>query len=506
MISLETIRQRVKSQTSHYATTQNYNTELDELINANHQSIWNSMPWVFTYREAQLSIRPDITSTTTTVSVEDMSRRVTFSSPVRELGYEFYHSTYDGQVIELDGRDYYIQEVRTADEIMLSEPYRGTALVASSNWKIKHPYYVLPSDCQRLIGWSQEDKPILSGSNSKSRFLPVTQQSYHFPHTNVSTTASHLFRVDNLAIPAGEKLSISYSSTPNSNALPLGRWNEFAWSFKYRDQYGPLSQSLVTKATGGSYVTAVITCIDTHGKQIKVPSRADELRPYPNSWEGLKKVLWFNANINPDATSANSVRTGLPCWKPVMDFQPSPGDENEWRQLEIDSYTSTFSISYEDCLNHSANTNILRPAASNLAPPSRWRAHDIQQVRPYPRISEGDITYSYSADPIGPKELFKKVIIRYIGRPEELTLSTDPISLPDDVVDVLVYKVLVDIFNKKGDPNMATFYEVKYKNELEAMKRNHLSVVTEDIYMGWWGYSAKNTSLWCPTSIIQTSI
>lgn len=507
MISLDTIRQRVKSQTSHYPSTVGYNTELDELINAAQEDLWNSQPWLFRHREAELAIRPDITSDTITVTVANMGRVVTFSSSLADLGYNFYGQTFEGQVIELDGRDYTILAVKTTTVIILAEPYRGTALSGYADWTIKHPYYRLPADCQRILSWSQEDKPYSSSTYSRAQFLPITTLPCRYSHQDVGDWAQTLFKVDNLVIPPAEKLSITYSSSVSSEALPQNKWNEFAWSFKWGNEYGPLSAGLKTKSSSGTRQTAVISCLDMLGNPVSSPIRTDELKPYPTNWEGIRKVLWFNSNINPSATSENAVRLGLPCWKPVLDYDPA-GDQYEFRQLEILWNQSNFALDYAGCLNTSANSNITRPTTGVISTPNRWIPHTIQQVRPYPRISSSDIVYAFSeATTQQPKEKFKRVIIRYLGAPEDMSLDTDAISIPDECVSTLVYKVLVDTFNKKGDAAMASFYTTKYEAELNTMMRNHIAFMEDNLSLGRWGYgSSRLDNSWVRGPVIFNTL
>lgn len=502
MLSLKDIRNKIKSQTDHYPSTQGYNTELDEIINTAQDEIWGMHQWSFAFQEAELAIRPDIVGETEeiTVTVTRGSRAVSFSDAVRKLGHNFYSDTFDGQVIEINGRDYPILTVVDEENILLAQPYAGTNASGVTNWKIKHPYYRLPRNLLKLLQWIQTDKPIPGNTHQYAPNVSILNQSCHYPHSQTSEQASYIFRLPDLQIPPGEKISVSWTDAAgDTDAIPQNRWVEVAWSFKYAGKYGPLSESTISKATGGTYLTLTVNCLDFLGHDVETPVRTNLENPFPKNWEGIRKVLWFNTNINPIAGTEKAVRLGAPCWKPVIDFDPD-GDQFEYKQLELDWQTNTFTVAFEHCFSTNASSNLTSPSAGDIPTPVRWSPHNIQQVRPYPRINSSDVSYEYatSSPTIFTAEEYKRIIIRYLARPEPMLLATDGMSLPDDAANCLIYKSLENIFNKLGETNLAVYYANKFKNEIKMVERNHLSSVEEGITRGRWGFGNRNSQEWDP--------
>lgn len=493
MISLSEVEDRVRSLTEHYPTQQDYRSQIKEIISTAQEVIWTERDWNFKYKERELRIYPDITSTTSnsqTIAATHMQRNITFSASVPELGYGYYHKDWVGQVLEIGGRDYPILNIVSATSVILEEPYQGSNLTASTDWKFKHRYYLLPEDCERLVAYTSMDKPFPAGLSSRADIGTAISSHMHpvYDQDETADYADTIFRAEDLRIPPAGKMLVSWT-TGTTGAIPVNEWYEFAWSFYYQGRYGPLSKSYITKSTGGALNNATLLCYDHNTEAIIGPSVDYATTPYRTKWEGLQKVFWYNANTNRAATSEKDVKLGKPVWMPI--YNPSSAGQTEYQRLSIESTSYNAAVT-EMAQLHSSDNSMLAPGGAQGKVATRYRPHNIQRIQPWPRVNRTDATYAAGTSPTSPAQAYTADIIKYLATPPEMLLDTDAMSLPPAFLNLLIYKSLHGVFTKLGNSDMTKHYGALYEIELARLERTYAS--NKQLYLTNGRWSNRNFS------------
>lgn len=495
MITLRDIRERVKTLTSHYPTAISYSTELDEIINSAHIQIWGSHMWDFRIKEQELRKYPDITSSTSTLTASHMSRLVTFSIAIGRLGVGFYEHDWEGQVIEIEGREYPILKIINSTNIVLAEPFRGDA-TTTSDWKIKHRWDVLPHDCDRLVGYAAMDKPFPGNVSHGTTNGTIISTTYcpHYKQDETNDYANTVFRAPDLTLPPAGKLSAADTSTADTFAFPQNKWYEFAWSFRYANQYGSLSEPVKIQTDAGTLNRITLTLTDQSDQAVQRPGYDFEEVPYPHRYEGLEKIIWWNANTNPSAASESEVRLGKPVWYPVIGYVDSTGQQDDYQQKAISDSTNTITLTALAQLTTSPNTNFSIGGARPQT--TRWLPHNIQRIQCWPRVDRTDQSIAAATLPTQPLEAFSADIIQYLYIPNELLLSEDAIAFPASFVDCISYKAASLLSQKLRDQSNSQLFEARYQQELERLLREHTTSKDKHLTNGKWSYSREGIRSW----------
>ena len=143
-MNLIALRQKVKNITDYSPELQQFDDQLDELINDAYYALWTLKRWNFATKIAFLDFLPDITETTDTeytagasitASVTNGDRKVTFSGSIGRLANT---DNWEGTPIELDDNEYTISRIESLTEVLLTEAYKGTttaAIVTGKHWQ-----------------------------------------------------------------------------------------------------------------------------------------------------------------------------------------------------------------------------------------------------------------------------------------------------------------------------------------------------------------------------------
>ena len=144
MANLKALREKVKNITDYSPELQQFNDQLDELINDAYYCIWTIKRWNFATKLDTLPFHVDITATTdlenTALSAVNMNitrgeRKATLSAPIDRLHNP---DIWEGQPIEIDTMEYTISKVISRTEILLDRAYEGTTYSDYTGWKIKN--------------------------------------------------------------------------------------------------------------------------------------------------------------------------------------------------------------------------------------------------------------------------------------------------------------------------------------------------------------------------------
>lgn len=497
-MNLKAIRQKIQTLADHKATNLAYLDELDALINDAYNLIWAAAPWEFAYKEIDLKLQPDLTSTMAgpTATVADYERTVTFSASVNSLTHELWQ----GNWFEIDGKEHRVLKVVSDTVIHLDKPFRGTG-GGGKSWTLKKREYALPQDCVDVASIRYADQPYV-GSRSQP-LVPLHSAQVEVLsalENRTGSQATHYVKIPGTVIPSGEYLDVSRQilDVAESN-ISSGSKYEFCWAFVTNDGIvGALSESLIQTATsvGGVLYAFDLALLTWDKTPVQAPAYSGTYDAYPNPFEGWRKVIYFNANF--DHTSGR--RLGIPKWVMVNYRKDTGGamgaapvsqyDHQPW-YVEDDVYEVR--IRWKEMLNPGNPVYIEQDG-------------QYGQVKFFPRPQAYDQKANFSAGPpflvIKPEDYFASVKLRYQVKPPELAQVTDSPRMPYDMHGLVSTKAMEDLCNKLGNTKLVAYYTGRYQRELETFKSKYVSSIdTSFQQQANWGGTA-DPVVWPFTPIV----
>lgn len=460
-MNLKAIRDRIANITDYKPSNQEHLTDMDQLINGAFQYVWLAKPWSFAQKIAYLNVYPDLSyalsGSVVTISVTDFRRQVVLSAPIKSL----LNFKYEGQVLEVQGREYEILNVINDTTIRLVEPFRGTTTAADTTWRIKNKYYELPSDLVTICSVSHRDAPIVGGR--RQNLIGISNKREEELSLSEDRTASYADMYINMPpeiIPSGEKLAFGGLATASGGSLTAGRSYEFCWAFRKGDSVGPLSEPLVivvpTPEQGNSPAFTV-QAVTHDNTAVIAPAYSDVFDKAPNVWEGLAKVLYVNVNYD----HVTAERLGIPKWVAVTNYSGAATQYDSDPYLILDT-ANVWTLNY------------LQQVSPGNPQYTEVDGH-YHLIRPYPRINGYDKLFPYAtyADGGGgnvfaPEIYFRQLEIRYLYKPTFLTQVTDTPPMPYELHEMVVLKALEDYYNKKGNVQLAQLYRLRYEKDILA--------------------------------------
>ena len=501
-MNLTEVRNKIKSITDYSPELAVYNEQLDILINDAYNALWTEKRWKFAQKTIFMDIWPDIVplqpngTSTINASVTNNRRRVTFSGPIRAM--ETYPYEWEGQVIAIQGRDYLIDAVISGTEIRLREPFRGTTNVDDDTWKIKHRFYDLPADAIELLGLTHKDTPAVGKIPPYGAVRGMTARreedlNLREDFTNFYAEAYVPYGTSN--VPPAEVTGAS-GTTVVSATIPVGTYLEVCWAFETDGgkKVGALSEPFIAQVTGQQ--NAIEVKFRTwDGVAVAAPAYTDGVDQVMNPFEGLRKRVYFNQNFNLTTGVRNA---GLPVW----------------REVTLGSTAAVPGIpglnTSEDPVRVADTVSFYNIVSLTQVNPGNKRYIDFDglhlRFRPYPRPIGSDFVYLYSpgvpdTSNDANERQFRRWECRYYRKPTRLGLPTDTPELPIEFHQLVVYKVLHDIYSKHDNLNQARNYEKKYDAEVTRLAKRYVDSVDMDLVRGQFGAMTRTWSPFDPTSL-----
>jgi hypothetical protein len=500
-VNLTEIRNKIKSITDYSPELTVYNEQLDLLIGDAYNAIWTEKRWRFAEKTIFMDIWPDVSAgqpdgTTKTVSVTNNRRRITFSGPIKAL--LSYPYQWEGQIIQIDGRDYFIDAVVSGSEIRLREPFRGTTAAANTSWKIKHRFYDLPPDAIEILGLMHKDTPAVGKIPPYGAVRGITCRreedlNLREDYTNYYSQCYIPYGTSN--VPPAETVVLSQGT----GTIPVGTYLEFCWAFETDGgkKVGALSESAIFQITGQFAAGIVATFKSWDGVTIASPVYTDTVDQVMNQWEGLKKRVYFNQNFNRTTGIRNP---GLPVWREVT-YGPTA-------TLPAMPYLNTS----EDPVRVADIAGSYQIESLNQVSPGNKRYIDFDglhlRFRPYPRPigndfyydllpgAEGELGYN-----TGNERQFRQWECRYYRKPSRLGLPTDTPEFPIEFHQLVIYKVLHDIYSKHDNLAQANNYQKKYEKEILRLQKRYVDSIDTDIVRQQFGVMGRRWSPYDPASL-----
>lgn len=461
MANLKALRERIQNITDYKPTNLEALNDLDTLVNDAYRYTWLCRSWSFAQKLSYLNVYPDLDNDITgaTIAVSDYSRNVVFSTPIRSL----VNDVWAGQYIEIQGREYKILQVVSDTTIRLAEPFRGTTVTAGASWVLKQKYYELPEDLVQILSLAHRDAPIVGGT--RKHLVGVAnrrEEELQLEENRTADYADFYIHIPPLNIAPGEKLLQVAATYETGSTIGASSYYEFAWAFKVGKEVGPLSDPLLCLAGTNQGGTPVINLkpITHDNVVVAAPAYSNVMDKLPNPFEGLRKVLYTNVNLN----HTTGERLGLPKWV-LVTYYTGTATRYDHQPYELTDEQADWKIKYLQQVS-----------------PGNPRYIEIDGhhhcVRPYPRINDYDFKYDWAVDqlevPGKPEEYFRQLELRYIYKPKEIVTITDSPEMPFELHDLIVYKALEDYYTKRGNPQLAQVYRNRFEMDIKASEMKYI--------------------------------
>ena len=496
-MNLTEIRNKIKSITDYSPELATYNEQLDLLINDAYNAIWTEKRWRFAQKVMFMDIWPDVVplqpdGTTKNAGVTNNRRRVTFSGIVRAL--DSYPYAWEGQIIEIQGRDYFIDQVISGTDIRLREPFRGTTNVDDTTWKIKHRFYDLPPDAIEILGLMHKDTPAAGKIPPYGAVRGITARreedlNLREDFTNFYAQAYIPYGTSN--VPPAENLEAVVTGIAGS--IPASTSLELCWAFETDGgkKVGALSNSVIAKTGAQGTGGIQVKFLTFDGVAVQASAYVDGVDQIMNQFEGLRKRIYFNQNFN---RTTGQRLPGLPVWREVtlgstFVAPGMPGLSTSEDPVRVPDTVATYTIVNLDQVN-----------------PGNKRYIDFDglhlRFRPYPRPIGSDFVYLYTAgsggeNPVNnaPERQFRQWECRYYRKPPRMGLQTDTPEFPIEFHQLVVYKVLHDIYSKHDNLSQAQNYQRKYDEEIKRLERRYVDSIDTNLIRQQFGIRGR---IWTP--------
>jgi hypothetical protein len=413
---------------------------------------------------------------------------------------ETYPYEWEGQIIEIQGRDYFIDAVVSGTEIRLREPFRGTTDVDDVTWIIKHRFYDLPADAIEILGLVHKDTPAAGKLPPYGAVRAITarrEEDLNLREDFANFYSECYIPYGTSNVPPAEVAGAA-GTTVVGASIPVGTYLEVCWAFETDGgkKVGALSEPAIAQVTGQQ--NAVEVKFRTwDGVSVAAPAYTDGIDQTMNPFEGLKKRVYFNQNFNRTTGVRNG---GLPVWREVTlgSTAVTPGIP----------YLSTSEdpVRVADTVDFYNITNLTSVSPGN----KRYIDYDGLHLRfrPYPRPIGADFTYLYAAGSASPTAVndanerqFRRWECRYYRKPFRMGLQTDTPEFPIEFHQLVVYKVLHDIYSKHDNLSQANNYQKKYDTEVKRLEKRYVDSIDIDLVRGQFGGATRAWSPFDPSSL-----
>ncbi len=466
-MNLRQMIDRIHNLTDYSPEVNSYNFQIADLINDAYFDLWTHKRWTFATEEQYLDIHTDMTSTTDTeqsggnpvlVNTNNGSRNVSFNWPMSRLEMS---DVWEGQPIELAGREYIINKIYSSTQLLLTEPFEHTSnLKNSSDWIIKKRWYDLPENCAELLYVGHNDVPFTGQQppwGKAEGLLPRRREDWNLRIDWTNDYAEFYIPAPCDEIEPAQLLTLTDVGTGGD--IQSGYY-QFAWCFEKDGKLGALSKpDTVQVVENGSSITLQFKGYDD------LPINCDGVitDPIPSQWEGYRKRIFFNYNI--DRTSGEE--TGNPIWLEVTNGGPVRNDAWTAPVVVQDTF-STYTIQY---LNQMKNGN------------KRYIERDgqHQKIMFYPRpigfdqkVEITDETTRYN----------RKMLMRYYRKPQNMLLLTDSPDMPVEFHKQIVYKTLEQVYAKLGQQGLSAKYEKQMMRDIKELAKRYTDKIDFKVQRG----------------------
>lgn len=483
MASLSALKQKIKNITDYSPELAAYNNSLDQLINDAYMEIWTSKRWTFATKEYLFPFFPDILPTRDVIApativnanVQKGSRQITFSAAIDRLS-----PIWEGQPIEIQSYEYTISKVVSSTVILLDRPFVGTTNTDDTTWSIKFRWYDLPQDCIELLSLSHRDIPFSNGGSGLFppygklvAILPRRDEELNLRMDYKAAWAEGFVWSPSFFVPEAHKLVVEAVGQQEEIGFPAGTFLEVCWAFERDSKVGALSQPSTIAFPAGDGTFSLVTSFVSWDDQAIVADTFQSNDRGPTQWEGLRKVVYWNANFN----RTTGERLGLPVWRTFN----NPGGSNTRNTL---TYLAPVVAQDTDSSVTITNFNQIDPGNPIYI---EWDGQ-YNRIRPYPRVDAWDFEVIKQAgggvNPAVPQNFLREGVARYYYKPSYLGFQTDSPQMPHEFHQLIVYKCLQTLYDKVGSATSSELYRRRIEDEMKGLTKRYVDHVDSQVVRG----------------------
>jgi hypothetical protein len=499
-MNLTALREKIKNITDYSPDLQQFNDQLDEIVNDSLYAIWTMKRWTFATKTLNYRLYPDILpdrdnqnvvapATSVGITWVQGERSVGFQFPIdrlQQVGDLDARLVWEGQPIEIENRDYIIVKIVSGTQVLVDEPIVAptpTAGTFKTKWAIKKRTYDLPEDCIELLYFGHRDYPYNTSAGSFPPYGKATglmarrEEQVDLRADYKASYAEAYVWMPAYQVPAAEKLKLSVANDIGTGFLQ-GTSYELCWAFEKDGKVGALSEPQVITMTpqGGNNnaITMQFNSWDDETIQADPYNNAD-IRPTP--WRGHRKVIFYNKNFD----KVSGERKGLPCWVQIINGGLTRNTDTYNKPVVVNDESNTYTI---------GNYNQLENGQK------RYLEIDgqHQQIRPYPRPDgfDEEVKQVKNEQAIETFQDFRRdAIIRYYKKPQDLVLYTDSPEMPYEFHQLIVFKALEDIYLKMGQEGLSNTYRKRIETEVKDLQKRYCDHIDSQVQRGQFGVNRR---------------
>ena len=425
-MNLTALREKVKNALDYSPELQGFNDQVDSLLNDAYLNLWSLKRWTFSQKIKQFKFLPDILPERDTTTGTPINASVAKGSRRVTFSAVMDRLTpddWEGAIFDLDNYEYTISKVVNSSEILLDRPFIGTSNIISTDWVIKKRYYPLPQDTLELLSLSHRDNP----SNVGGGALP--------PYGKLKAILPRRDEELNLRTDYKAAYAEAFVWSPPQFILP-GETLDL--------QFAPLEDN--EGFLNNTYLEVCWAFIkDGQVGALSEPKTIKFTQPQPAPSYSLtvKFLSWDNQDIVADT------------WQ-SFDSQPT-----QWEGYKKIVFW---------------NENFNRSTGQHL------------KVRPYPRVDAWDVAVTrQAADGTYAKvdqDFLRIGEMRYFYKPPLLAEGTDTPQMPYEFHQLIVYKVLEELYLKLGNGNMSDTYRRRIEKDAKTLEKRYCDHIDSNIVRG----------------------
>jgi len=489
-MNLGTLRERLKNSMDYSPELRAFNNQIDSIINDAYMNIWTLRRWNFSTKNHTLKFIPDILPTrdtgrtagaTVTAALNKGSREVSFSGLMDRLTAQ----NFEGAIFSVEGHEYTISKVVSAQNILLDKPYIGTTAAENSSWEIKKRYYSLPEDCTELLSLSHKDTPATSnggGLPARGKLVAIAPRKDEELNLRVDLKASYAEAYvwsppENIA--PGETLGLSSLDKNDTTGFQYDTYLEVCWAFKKNGKIGALSEPQTIKFTpaqeGGLSASLVIDFLSWDGQPI-IADTFNSKDTMPTQYEGYTKVIFWNSNFN----RTTGERLGLPAWKHFNNGGVNRNSTNYLLPITVADTSSQVVVGFLNSID-SGNARYIEVDGLHL------------RIRPYPRVDSWNIAVEHlnsgaSYSEVG-QDFLREAEMRYLYKPPSLAQVTDTPAMHSEFHDLIVKQALVEMYTKCGNVSLAEVYRSRVSEGIKSLERRYIDHIETNNVRGMFSFN-----------------
>ena len=485
MANLKALREKIKNITDYSPDLQQYNDQLDELINDSYYNIWTLKRWSFATKEYFFKFIPDMLPTRDVItpgasisaSVTKGSRQVTFTAPMDRLTKE----NFEGQPVEIQNYEYTISKVVSDSQILLDKVFHGQTTNSDTTWVIKRRWYDLPHDSIELLSLAHRDVPNSNAGTGRfppygklTGLMPRREEELNLRMDYKASYAEAYVWSPSKFVPEAFKVSLVNINNEFGTGFPDGSYLEVCWAFLEDGKVGALSEPKSIKFEGEQAATVSLQINFTSWDDQPIVADAFQTKDTsPSQFEGLDKIVFWNANYN----RTTGERLGLPVWRT---FNNPGGSALRNTSVFLDSVIAPDTSSSIII----ANLNQIDPGN----PVYIEQDGQYNRIRPYPRVDSWDEEVTrQNADEVYskvPQDFLREGVARYYYKPSHLGFSTDAPEMPFEFHQLIAYDVLATLYDKTGSMANAENYRRRIDREVKRLEKRYCDHIDSRIVRG----------------------